>query len=83
MQSLEVSGAVRPIYGSLGVKRLMVRNTLRISGPVMGQIFKFLMTCSSLSCPVSIHFCEHRVPVADHSLRILEHIGNFMTFTGL
>jgi len=23
MQSLEVSGAVRPIYGSLGVKRLM------------------------------------------------------------
>ena len=24
MQSLEVSGAVRPIYGSLGVKRLMV-----------------------------------------------------------
>jgi len=24
MQRLEVSGAVRPIYGSLGVKRLMV-----------------------------------------------------------
>jgi len=24
MQSLEVSGAVRPIYGSLGVKRLSV-----------------------------------------------------------
>jgi len=23
MQNLEVSGAVRPIYGSLGVKRLM------------------------------------------------------------
>jgi len=23
MQSLEVSGAVRPIYGSLGVRRLM------------------------------------------------------------
>ena len=25
MQHLEVSGAVRPIYGSLGVKRLMLR----------------------------------------------------------
>jgi len=25
MQRLEVSGAVRPIYGSLGVKRLMSR----------------------------------------------------------
>jgi len=25
MQRLEVSGAVRPIYGSLGVKRLIVR----------------------------------------------------------
>jgi len=24
MQHLEVSGAVRPIYGSLGVKRLMI-----------------------------------------------------------
>ena len=26
MQRLEVSGAVRPIYGSLGVKRLIYRN---------------------------------------------------------
>ena len=26
MQRLEVSGAVRPIYGSLGVKRLMSRS---------------------------------------------------------
>jgi len=25
MQRLEVSGAVRPIYGSLGVRRLMVK----------------------------------------------------------
>ena len=30
MQRLEVSGAVRPIYGSLGVKRLSVTLTLRI-----------------------------------------------------
>ena len=28
MQSLEVSGAVRPIYGSLGVKRLIIRKCL-------------------------------------------------------
>jgi len=26
MQRLEVSGAVRPIYGSLGVKRLIIRS---------------------------------------------------------
>ena len=29
MQRLEVSGAVRPIYGSLGVKRLRVDTTYR------------------------------------------------------
>ena len=28
MQRLEVSGAVRPIYGSLGVKQLIVRNVV-------------------------------------------------------
>ena len=28
MQRLEVSGAVRPIYGSLGVKRLKQKKTL-------------------------------------------------------
>ena len=28
MQGLEVSGAVRPIYGSLGVKRLIVSSCL-------------------------------------------------------
>ena len=27
MQRLEVSGAVRPIYGSLGVKRLIAQST--------------------------------------------------------
>ena len=29
MQRLEVSGAVRPIYGSLGVKRLIISKTVR------------------------------------------------------
>jgi len=32
MQSLEVSGAVRPICGSLGVKRLTSWNRLGTSG---------------------------------------------------
>ena len=30
MQHLEVNGAVRPIYGSLGVKRLKVRPTPQV-----------------------------------------------------
>ena len=34
MQRLEVSGAVRPIYGSLGVKRLS-------SNGIMGQVDQF------------------------------------------
>ena len=37
MQRLEVSGAIRPIYGSLGVKRLM--QTLRIC---MGLVLMYL-----------------------------------------
>ena len=37
MQRLEVSGAVRPIYGSLGVKRLMVRDTIRFYGEELLQ----------------------------------------------
>jgi len=30
MQHLEVSGAVRPIYGSLGVKRLILRSAVTL-----------------------------------------------------
>ena len=30
MKSLEVSGAVRPIYGSLGVKRLIKKNVVAV-----------------------------------------------------
>ena len=33
MQRLEVSGAVRPIYGSLGVKRLITKIILSQSSP--------------------------------------------------
>jgi len=32
MQRLEVSGAVRPIYGSLGVKRLIIDACRHVSG---------------------------------------------------
>jgi len=32
MQRLEVSGAVRPIYGSLGVKRLISRQSAQEDG---------------------------------------------------
>ena len=41
MQRLEVSGAVRPIYGSLGVKRLMI---FRFVTPytITGRYSKFL-----------------------------------------
>ena len=34
MQRLEVSGAVRPIYGSLGVKRLMVETAMTHQQPL-------------------------------------------------
>ena len=46
MQSLEVSGAVRPIYGSLGVKRLIrkglfatFRSTDLRNGPLQDKHF--------------------------------------------
>ena len=35
MQRLEVSGAVRPIYGSLGVKRLMFYTYLHLQSTVI------------------------------------------------
>ena len=34
MQRLEVSGAVGPIYGSLGVKRLMIINYFEVNWPI-------------------------------------------------
>ena len=43
MQRLEVSGAVRPIYGSLGVKRLnIVRqyNSFITQGNYIGYMFR-------------------------------------------
>jgi hypothetical protein len=43
MQRLEVSGAVRPIYGSLGAKGLM--NVILISSYETGEIFVMLLFC--------------------------------------
>jgi len=40
MQRLEVSGAVRPIYGSLGVKRLIVLSVIP-SNPTKPKMFIF------------------------------------------
>jgi len=44
MQRLEVSGAVRPIYGSLGVRRLIKVHTLVI---LMGSHGLHLLVTSS------------------------------------
>ena len=45
MQRLEVSGAVRPIYGSLGVKRLISLHVRIWSQP------KIILDASGLNCP--------------------------------
>ena len=37
MQRLEVSGAVRPIYGSLGVKRLIINVVSTFQLPKLSQ----------------------------------------------
>jgi len=50
MQRLEVSGAVRPIYGSLGIKWLIVR-TLNIA-TVYCHVFKFHIVSTVLMCYV-------------------------------
>ena len=47
MQRLEVSGAVRPIYGSLGVKRLGGQTWDRIQGDLSYCIPQIAMTLKS------------------------------------
>ena len=56
MQRLEVRGAVRPIYGSLGVKRLIT--TFFVVQPVTySTCFQpTLMTYQAYSC---LHFITH------------------------
>jgi len=52
MQRLEVSGAVRPIYGSLGVKRL-------INSPATTLHFQAYSTCTELpvgAASATVHF---------------------------
>ena len=57
MQLLEVSGAVRPIYGSLGVKRLMIekKNNYKKLYTVLSYLGVFTFcTCCILICLVCI-----------------------------
>ena len=46
MQRLEVSGAVRPIYGSLGVKRLRVEITYNVVNRLAKTLLKGLFLAS-------------------------------------
>ena len=44
MQRLEVSGAVRPKYGSLGVKRLMLcREIIAVCSEIQNKTHKYAM----------------------------------------
>ena len=43
MQRLEVSGAVRPIYGSLGVERLMLKQTVQTATSVLKLLRTYLI----------------------------------------
>ena len=58
MQRLEVSGAVRPIYGSLGVKRLMSERQERILS--VYTEFVTALNCITYLNPVGL-FCHYPV----------------------
>jgi hypothetical protein len=45
MQRLEVSGAVRPIYGSLGVKRLIKRHVSAYAEAIIRFTFLETIVC--------------------------------------
>ena len=49
MRRLEVSGAVRPMYGSLGVKRLMTLLTLSLQNAQKARIHFGIMICGKSS----------------------------------
>ena len=61
MQRLEVSGAVRPIYGSLGVKRLITFCTSSPSYPVrpLYHVSHFWFTPGSIAKKVILLCCHH------------------------
>ena len=69
MQRLEVSGAVRPIYGSLGVKRLKVRavhfNTRSEIFPQNSALSKLIVFSSCNLC-VHLHHCHSLPPSPPH-----------------
>ena len=50
MQRLEVSGAVRPIYGSLGVKRLITSTTLYREVLQKFPMYKYILVYKISDC---------------------------------
>jgi hypothetical protein len=62
MQSLEVSGAVRPIYGSLGVKRLSIGKKGKVKVHPCTQALRPCRgrTAHRGSRFIALHFLEHR-----------------------
>ena len=56
MQRLEVSGAVRPIYGSLGVKRITTLPADKVYG-VGGRWMNEYGTLVPSYCPVPVPRC--------------------------
>ena len=74
MERLEVSGAVRPIYGSLGVKRLMDTGSLsrQVKRPSVTLITYFClvlrlrMSGANLCSPIRLHGANRRQLNPDH-----------------
>ena len=66
MQRLEVSGAVQPIYGSLGVKRLIWESqplgTLRVNPVLFRNCFIFTFKINSITR--GLHFIYPRTQIA-------------------
>ena len=60
MQRLEVSGAVRPIYGSLGVKRLTIQHTVCLTPTAKYTLTPYCGLDYIISFPVlTINTAQH------------------------
>ena len=64
MQRLEVSGAVRPIYGSLGVKRLIALNSDLVSSRLVSSS---LVSSRLVSLLCEGHKIEYKFHCVAHS----------------
>jgi len=78
MQRLEVSGAVRPIYGSLGVKRLsMCGAILLLPHLFMTYTRELLLTVKRQTCDIScIYFRTVASPLVTSSLEEVNNSDN-------